>query len=53
MTSRITSEPGRFAVRMRALIYRKLRLRAPAVRPRTDHAPLPVTVRHDERGTAR
>ncbi|MFC8626619.1 hypothetical protein [Streptomyces anulatus] len=53
VTSRITSEPGRFAVRMRALIYRKLRLRAPAVRPRTDHAPLPVTVRQDERGAAR
>ncbi|WP_329305446.1 hypothetical protein [Streptomyces anulatus] len=53
VTSRITSEPGRFAVRMRALIYRKLRLRAPAVRPRTDHAPLPVTVRHDERRAAR
>ncbi|MYR96908.1 MULTISPECIES: hypothetical protein [unclassified Streptomyces] len=53
VAARITSEPGRFATRMRALIYRKLRLRAPAVRPRTDHAPLPVTVRHDERGPAR
>lgn len=52
VAARITSEPGRFAVRMRALIYRKLRLRAPAVRPRTDHAPLPVTVRHDARGPA-
>ncbi|NEE49504.1 hypothetical protein G3M55_33470, partial [Streptomyces sp. SID8455] len=53
VAARITSEPGRFAVRMRALIYRKLRLRAPAVRPRTEHAPLPVTVSHDERGAAR
>ncbi|WP_097869871.1 hypothetical protein [Streptomyces sp. rh34] len=53
VAARITSEPGRFAVRMRALIYRKLRLRAPAARPRTDHAPLPVTVRHDERRSAR
>ncbi|MFD4123989.1 hypothetical protein [Streptomyces globisporus] len=51
VAARITSEPGRFAVRMRALMYRKLRLRAPAVRPCTDHAPLPVTARHDERGT--
>ncbi|MGW7397001.1 hypothetical protein ACWGH7_10865 [Streptomyces cyaneofuscatus] len=53
VAARITSEPGKFATRMRALIYRKLRLRAPAVRPRTDHAALPVTVRHDERGPAR
>ncbi|BAG19020.1 MULTISPECIES: hypothetical protein [Streptomyces] len=53
VTARITSEPGRFAVRMRALIYRKLRLRAPAARPRTDHAPLPVTARHDAGGYAR
>ncbi|MEV8053062.1 hypothetical protein [Streptomyces bacillaris] len=52
VAARITSEPGQFAVRMRALIYRKLRLRAPAVRPRTDHAALPVVVRHDERGIA-
>ncbi|MFB7633948.1 hypothetical protein ACFC0M_23815 [Streptomyces sp. NPDC056149] len=49
LAARITSEPGRFARRMRALIYRKLRLRAPAVRLTTDPAPLPVTV---ERGTA-
>ncbi|MFI7234726.1 hypothetical protein [Streptomyces cyaneofuscatus] len=53
VAARITSEPGKFATRMRALIYRKLRLRAPAVRPRTDHAALPVTVRHDDRGPAR
>ncbi|MET9924388.1 MULTISPECIES: hypothetical protein [unclassified Streptomyces] len=53
VAARITSEPGRFATRMRALIYRKLHLRAPAVRPRADHAPLPVTVRHEERGPAR
>lgn len=53
VAARITSEPGRFAGRMRALIYRKLRLRAPAVRPRADHAPLPVTVRHEEQGPAR
>ncbi|WP_435056588.1 hypothetical protein [Streptomyces noursei] len=42
--ARITSEPGRFARRMRALIYRKLRMRAPAVRLSTEPAPLPVTV---------
>ncbi|MCX5109360.1 hypothetical protein OOK13_12615 [Streptomyces sp. NBC_00378] len=50
IADRITSEPGRFATRMRALIYRKLRLRAPAVRLAPEHAPLPFDVRYDERG---
>ncbi|MFF9567828.1 hypothetical protein [Streptomyces sp. NPDC014685] len=50
VAARITSEPGRFACRMRALIYRKLRLRAPAVRPAAEHAPLPFTLRYDEPG---
>ncbi|MFF2325392.1 MULTISPECIES: hypothetical protein [unclassified Streptomyces] len=47
IAGRITSEPGRFAARMRALIYRKLRLRAPAARFAPEHAPLPFTVRDD------
>ncbi|MFE4827249.1 hypothetical protein [Streptomyces sp. NPDC056672] len=51
VAARITSEPGRFARKMRALIYRKLRLRAPAVRPTTEPARLPVTLRYDEPGS--
>ncbi|MGW6741225.1 hypothetical protein ACWGDX_10870 [Streptomyces sp. NPDC055025] len=51
VAARITSEPGRFAQKMRALIYRKLRLRAPAVRPTTEPARLPVTLRYDEPGS--
>ncbi|MEU7580309.1 hypothetical protein AB0B50_22235 [Streptomyces sp. NPDC041068] len=51
VAARITSEPGRFAPRMRALIYRKLRLRAPAARPTTEPARLPRTVRYEEPGS--
>ena len=52
VAARITSEPGRFAARMRALIYRKLRMRPPAaVRLTTEPARLPVTVRFDEPGS--
>ncbi|MFC8309961.1 hypothetical protein ACFUMJ_05710 [Streptomyces olivaceus] len=51
VAARITSEPGRFARRMRALLYRKLRLRAPAVRgPVAEPAGLPLTVRYDDPG---
>ncbi|MFC9424139.1 hypothetical protein [Streptomyces sp. NPDC056987] len=50
VAARITSEPGRFARRMRALLYRKLHLRAPAVRTTTEPARLPLVVRHDESG---
>jgi hypothetical protein len=45
---RITSEPGRFAPRMRALMYRKLRLRAPSVRLAVRPARLPVTLAFDQ-----
>lgn len=51
VASRITSEPGKFARRMRALLYRKLRLRPPAGRPATQLARLPLTVRYDELGS--
>ncbi|MDT0438344.1 MULTISPECIES: hypothetical protein [Streptomyces] len=47
VAARITSEPGRFARRMRALLYRKLRLRAPAFRAVREPARLPLTVRFD------
>ncbi|MFL4904209.1 hypothetical protein ACJ6WF_13745 [Streptomyces sp. MMS24-I2-30] len=50
VAARISSEPGRFARRMRALLYRKLHLRAPTVRPATETAALPLTVRYDEPG---
>ncbi|MFJ1746186.1 hypothetical protein ACIOJD_08095 [Streptomyces sp. NPDC088116] len=52
VAARITSEPGQFARKMRALIYRKLRLRAPAIRQTVEPARLPLTVRHDEPGSA-
>ncbi|MFD5627017.1 hypothetical protein [Streptomyces sp. NPDC127072] len=51
VAARITSEPGRFARRMRALLYRKLRLRAPATRTITEPAWLPLAVRYDEPGS--
>ncbi|TGB08292.1 hypothetical protein [Streptomyces sp. MZ04] len=51
VAARITSEPGQFAGRMRALIYRKMRLRAPAARPTTEPARLPRTLRYDEPGS--
>ena len=44
VAARITSEPGHFARRMRALIYRELRLPAPAAQLPVEPAPLPVTV---------
>ncbi|MHC3471722.1 hypothetical protein ACYF6T_23910 [Streptomyces sp. 7R007] len=51
VAARISSEPGRFCRKMRALLYRKLRLRAPALRPTTEPARLPLTVRYDEPGS--
>lgn len=51
VAARITSEPGRFARRMRALLYRKLHLRAPAARTTTEPARLPLTVRYEEPGS--
>ncbi|BDH72533.1 hypothetical protein [Streptomyces sp. PLM4] len=42
LASRITSEPGRFARNMRALMYQKLRMRPPAGHPVTEPAPLPT-----------
>lgn len=50
VASRITSKPGRYVHRMRALLYRTLRLRPPAVRPVTRPAALPV-VDCDDRST--
>jgi hypothetical protein len=51
VASRISSEPGRFSRKMRALLYRKLRLRAPTTRTTTDPAHLPVTVPYDDPGS--
>ncbi|MEE4599267.1 hypothetical protein V2J94_47020 [Streptomyces sp. DSM 41524] len=51
VAARISSEPGQFARKMRVLMYRKLRLRAPAVRPITEPARLPSMVRYDEPGS--
>ncbi|MGP3953587.1 hypothetical protein [Streptomyces sp. 7N604] len=51
IAARITSEPGQFARKMRALLYRKLRLRAPAGCPTTEPARRPLTVRYDEPGS--
>jgi hypothetical protein len=51
VAARITSEPGRFARRMRALLYRKLHLRAPAARTTTEPARLPLAVRYEEPGS--
>ncbi|GHJ22498.1 MULTISPECIES: hypothetical protein [Streptomyces] len=50
VAQRISSEPGRFAVKMRSLLYRKLRLRATAARLAPRPARLPVTLRFDEPG---
>ncbi|WEH17404.1 hypothetical protein [Streptomyces sp. VNUA24] len=46
VAARITSEPGRFARRMRALLYRKLRLRAPVARLAPEAAAPPTLVRY-------
>ncbi|MEU0811907.1 hypothetical protein [Streptomyces sp. NPDC005970] len=51
VAARISSEPGRFARKMRALMYRKLRLRAPAARPVAEPARLPFAVHYDEPGS--
>ncbi|WP_314174664.1 hypothetical protein [Streptomyces winkii] len=51
VAARITSEPGRYVRRMRALLYRTLGLRPPAVRPVTSPAALPVVVDCDGRST--
>lgn len=50
VAARISSEPGRFSRKMRTLLYRKLRLRAPSTRTTTEPARLPLTVRYDEPG---
>ncbi|NEC86709.1 hypothetical protein [Streptomyces sp. SID12501] len=51
VAARITSEPGRFARRMRALLYRKLHLRAPVAQTTTEPARLPLAVRYEEPGS--
>jgi hypothetical protein len=51
VAARISSEPGRFSRKMRALLYRKLRLRPPTARTTTQPARLPLTVRYDEPGS--
>jgi hypothetical protein len=51
VAARISSEPGRFSHKMRALLYRKLHLRAPAARATTQPARLPLTVRFEEPGS--
>jgi hypothetical protein len=50
VADRITSEPGRFAHLMRALLYRKIRLRVPAEGLVTEPARLPRTLRYDGAG---
>ncbi|GGO95100.1 hypothetical protein [Wenjunlia tyrosinilytica] len=51
VAARLTSEPGRFSRNMRALMYRKLRLRAPAVSSVTEPARLPVLLSENEQGS--
>ncbi|MEV5846165.1 hypothetical protein AB0M32_29765 [Streptomyces sp. NPDC051985] len=51
VAARISSEPGRFSHKMRALLYRKLHLRPPAARTTTQPARLPLTVRYDVPGS--
>jgi hypothetical protein len=48
VAARITSQPGRYAHEMRTLIYRMLRLRAPAVRLGSAPARLPTVVHCDD-----
>jgi hypothetical protein len=50
VAARITSEPGRYVPLMRALIYRKLRLRPSAVPLTIGPAALPQVVPYDEQG---
>lgn len=50
VAARITSEPGRFVRKMRALLYRKLRLRAPGAAPITEPARLPRVLEYEEPG---
>ncbi|MET8180846.1 hypothetical protein [Streptomyces sp. NPDC005336] len=50
VAARITSEPGRFARNMRALLYRKLGLRPPAARPVTEPARLSYALGPDAQG---
>ncbi|MEV2193541.1 hypothetical protein AB0I02_21510 [Streptomyces phaeochromogenes] len=50
IAGRLSSEPGRFARRMRALLYRRLRLRPPAAALTAERARLPFFVRCDEPG---
>ncbi|WP_405989057.1 hypothetical protein [Streptomyces sp. NBC_00986] len=51
VAARISSEPGRFSHKMRALLYRKLRLRPLGARVATAPARLPLTIRYDEPGS--
>lgn len=53
VAERITSEPGRYVHRMRSVLYRQLRLRAPDVPLTTGPAPLPVLVGGDGAGGTR
>jgi hypothetical protein len=50
VAERISSEPGRFLPNMRTLIYRKLRLRAPAACPVMEPAAMPVLVQDADGG---
>lgn len=50
VAARITSEPGRFARNLHALLYRKLRLRPPGFRPVVEPARLPFTVGQGSHG---
>ncbi|OPF71360.1 hypothetical protein VT50_0234415 [Streptomyces antioxidans] len=52
VAARITSEPGRFARNMRALLYRKLGLRAPTARPLTEPARLSYALDPGGQGSA-
>ncbi|WP_405662366.1 hypothetical protein [Streptomyces sp. RK9] len=51
VAGRISSEPGRFARKMRALLYRKLRLRPPGGLPAMEPARLPRLLEYDEPGS--
>ncbi|MVO86350.1 hypothetical protein GPA10_16685 [Streptomyces sp. p1417] len=51
VAARISSEPGRFTRKMRALLYRGLRLRAPGAVPVTGPAGLPRVVEYEQPGS--